>query len=222
MMTLFAFTGSDLTFVTMTRLRLAFSLLSMLALSTGTASAEPQPYTIDEAGSRIVIHVGKTGVFGFAGHEHEVVAPLHRGALVVDPAHVEASSADLSFDARALRVTGRGEPPKDVPKVQETMSGPTCLDAGRFPEIRFVSKAVTVTRPAPLEVTVRGTLTLHGVSREIAVPVRVDLRSDLLDAQGTVALKQSDFGMKPVSVGGVVKVEDEVKIALRLVAHRAP
>jgi polyisoprenoid-binding protein YceI len=206
----------------MTRLRSGLSLLSVLALSTGTASAEPHPYTLDPAQSRIVIHVGKTGVFGFAGHEHEVVAPLHRGALVVDRAQVEASSVDLSFDARALRVTGRGEPPKDVPKVQETMAGPTCLDVGRFPEIRFTSKAISAKGPATceLEVTVRGTLTLHGVSREIAVPVRVDFEGDLLSAQGTTALKQSDFGIKPISVGGVVKVADEVTIDLRLVAHR--
>ena len=36
-----------------------------------------------------------------------------------------------------------------------------------------------------------------------------------------MTLKQTDFGIKPVSTAGVVKVKDEVRIELRLVARRA-
>ena len=206
----------------MSGLRLGLSVVSAFALSSGTARAEPHAYTIDPTASRIVVHVGKTGLFGFAGHEHEVVAPLNRGALVVDPYHVEASAADLELDARSLVVTGRGEPRKDLAKVQETMVGPDCLDAGHFPEIRFVSKAISATRPASggLDVTVSGTLTLHGVSRVIAVHLLADLGGDQLVAKGTVTLKQTAFGIKPISVAGVVKVKDEVQIELRLIARR--
>jgi polyisoprenoid-binding protein YceI len=198
------------------------SVVSVLALASSTARAEPERYTVDLAGSRIVIHVGKTGLLGFSGHEHEVLAPVKRAALVVDPAHVEASSVDVTFDARALRVTDRGESSKDVAKVQETMLGPDCLDTGRFPEIRFVSKVISAKRPARggLDVTVHGTLTLHGVSREVDVPVHVDLGSDL-DVRGTVAIKQTAFAIKPISVAGVVQVKDEVQLELRLVGHRA-
>ena len=203
--------------------RLGLFVVSLVALASRTALADPQTYTVDPTRSRIVIHVGKTGVFGFAGHEHEVLAPVSRAAVIVDPAHLEASSVGLMIDARTLRVTGRGEPAKDVPKVQETMLGPECLDAGRFPEIRFVSKTMSAKRPARggFDVTVRGTLTLHGASHEVDVPVHVDLGGDGLDASGAMTLKQTDFGIKPVSTAGVVKVKDEVRIELRLVARRA-
>ena len=208
----------------MIRSRWGVLVILVWALSGRMASAEPHAYAVDPARSRIVVHVGKTGLFGFAGHEHEVLAPVKRGALVVDLAHVEGSSVDLKVDARALRVTGRGEPPKDVAKVQETMVGPACLDAGRFPEIRFVSKAITAKRRegGGIEVTVQGTLTLHGVSRDVTLPVHVDIDGDMLTAQGALPLKQTDFGIKPISKAGVVKVEDEVRLELRLVARRAP
>lgn len=198
------------------------SVASVLAASSSTAWAQSHPYTIDPAGSHVVVHVGKTGLFGFAGHEHEVRASLGHGTLTFDPAHVDASSADLRFDARALRVADQGEPPKDVPKVQAAMVGPDCLDVRRFPEIRFVSRTIAAKDSARggLEVTVRGTLTLHGVSREVTVPVHVTIGSNLLSATGTMALKQTDFGIKPIAVAGVVKVQDEVRIELTLVARR--
>ena len=196
---------------------------SVVAASGSTAWAQAHPYTIDATQSHIVVHVGKTGLFGFAGHEHEIRAPLGGGTLVVDVAHVEASSADLRFDARTLRVVDQGEPPKDVPKVQEAMVGPDCLDVRRFPEIRFVSKTIGAKDSARggLDVTLRGTLTLHGVSHEVTVPVHVTVANDLLSGTGTMALKQTDFGIKPIAVAGVVKVKDEIRIEVTLVSRRA-
>ncbi len=199
------------------------AVASVLAAWSSTAWAQPHMYTIDREGSHIVVHVGKTGLLGFAGHEHEIRAPLARGTLIVDPTHVETSSADLRFDARTLRVVAQGEPVKDVPKVQEAMLGPECLDVERFPEITFVARTIGARGAARggLEVSVGGTLTLHGVSRDITVPVHAIVGDDLLSATAIMTLKQTDFGIKPISVAGVVKVKDELRIELTLVARRA-
>ena len=122
---------------------LAFMLVfGPLSLTAAPAQAAPSVYTLDPARSRLTIEVGKAGVFGFAGHEHQVVAGTFRGTATFDPERLAQSSVDLTFDAGALRVTGKGEPPEDVPQVQSTMVSPTCLDAGRFPTIRFVSSSV--------------------------------------------------------------------------------
>jgi polyisoprenoid-binding protein YceI len=201
----------------------ALAVASVLASWSSAAWAQAHTYTIDREGSHVVVHVGKTGLFGFAGHEHEIRAPLGRGTLIFDPAHVEMSSADLRFDARTLRVVAQGEPVKDVPKVQEAMLGPECLDVGRFPEITFVASTIGAKGSARggLEVSVGGILTLHGVSRDVAVPAHVVVGDDLLSATAIMTLKQTDFGIKPISVAGVVKVEDELRIELTLVARRA-
>jgi polyisoprenoid-binding protein YceI len=188
------------------------------------ASAEPRRYTVDPGTSRFLVHVGKSGLFGFAGHDHEVVAPVHDGTITIDRDHPESSSVELVFEAAALRVTGRGEPAGDVPKVQDTMVGPQCLDANRFRTIRFASNAVKVTADVQgsMDLVVRGTLTIHGVSREVAVPVHVALGKDSLSASGTMKLQQTAFGIHPVSVGGVVKVKDELEIDWRLAARPGP
>jgi polyisoprenoid-binding protein YceI len=201
----------------------ALAVASVLASWSSSAWAEPHTYTIDRENSQVVVHVGKTGLFGFAGHEHEIRAPLGRGTLIVDPAHVEKSSADLRFDARTLRVVAQGEPVKDVPKVQEAMLGPECLDVGRFPEITFVARTIGAKGSARggLEASVAGTLTLHGVARDLTAPVHVVVGDDLLSATAILTLKQTDFGIKPISVAGVVKVKDELRIELTLVARRA-
>jgi polyisoprenoid-binding protein YceI len=56
---------------------------------------------------------------------------------------------------------------------------------------------------------VHGTLDLHGQSH----PVTVDVSLKDGVYQGTAALKQTEFGIKPVTVaGGTVKVKDEIKV----------
>lgn len=205
------------------RSRLAINALLLPLIISTAASAEPRRYTVDPASSRFTVHVGKTGLFGFAGHEHQVVAPVHEGTITIDRDHPETSAVELEFQASALRVTEQGEPAGDAPKVQEAMVGPKCLDANRFHTIRFVSDAVKVTADAQgaMDLVVRGALTIHGVSREILVPVHVVLGKDSLSATGTTRVQQSAFGIHPISVGGVVKVRDELDLEWRLRARPA-
>jgi len=188
-------------------------------LMAAPADAAPSVYTLDPTRSRMTIEVGKAGVFGFAGHEHQVVAGTFRGTATFDPQRLAQSSVDLTFDAGALRVTGKGEPPEDVPQVQATMVSPTCLDAGRFPAIRFVSSSVAaagVAGPGGGDLIVRGALTLHGITRPLAIRVHLDVAGPTLEATGATTLKQSDFGITPISKAGVVKVKDELTLSWRI------
>jgi polyisoprenoid-binding protein YceI len=191
-----------------------------LALGPGTARAESRQYTLDAKASQIAIHVGKSGLFAFAGHEHDVGVGSFHGKVLVDPDDIRRSTVEIAIDAASLRVTGRGEPAKDVTEVQATMVGPQCLDVARFPSIHFVSKSVTAGASGAREVTIRGDLTLHGVTREIAIPVRLELAGDALQATGAATLRQTDFGIQPISKAGVVKVKDELTLRWHLVGRR--
>lgn len=184
--------------------------------------AETTRYQVDPAASRVLIHVGKAGLLSFAGHEHEVVAPNVHGTVSADPERPAQATVEVTFDAAALRVTGAGEPAKDVEEVQRTMLGPECLDAERFPTIRFVSTSVAAAgeEAGARRLTVHGTLTLHGVSRPITVQARVEFRDDSIEASGTLTLRQTDFGIRPISKAGVVNVKDELDIKWRLVSRR--
>jgi len=199
------------------------SAFGSLLMAAAPAQAAPSVYTLDPAHSRLTIEVGKAGLFGFAGHEHQVVAGTFRGTATFDPERLAQSSVDLTFDAGALRVTGKGEPPEDVPQVQATMVSPTCLDAGRFPTIRFVSRSVAAASavgPNGGEFVLRGELTLHGVTRPLTIHVHLAAAGPTLEATGTTT-KQTDFGITPISKAGVVKVKDELTLSWRI-SGRAP
>jgi hypothetical protein len=49
----------------------------------------------------------------------------------------------------------------------------------------------------------------------------VTLHPESLTAEGSVRLAQRDFGIEPISVGGVVKVKDELEITVAIVARPA-
>jgi polyisoprenoid-binding protein YceI len=200
------------------RVRIA---LALLVFTTSAALGQVRSYEVDARRSQVTITVGKSGLFGFAGHAHEVVAPSVSGEVIADPGDPIGSTVTLSFETAALRVTGRGEPPQDVPKVQANMIGPKVLDVVRFPGITFRSIAVTGRAAAAgaWDLEVSGDLGLHGVTRRLSLPLRVQMEGDSLTASGTAVLRQTDFGIKPLTVGGVVKVKDEVTVIYRIAAR---
>lgn len=199
----------------------AIALAWLLALGAGPALAAGPTYVVDPARSTVRIHVGKAGLFKFAGHEHEVVAPAVIGEVVADAEDLSRSKVSLSFEAAALKLTGSGEPAADVPKVQAKMVGPELLDVTRFPAIVFKSTAVAGREAAKgvYELELTGELALHGVTRSVALPVRVEVSGDTLTASGRAVLRHTDYGLTPVSVAGVVKVKNEIAIDYTIVAR---
>jgi polyisoprenoid-binding protein YceI len=207
----------------MTRQGAALTVLLVgVAVAVIVRGAAARSYTVDASRSSATIEVGKSGVFSFAaGHTHEVLAPAMTGTIAVDvddPAH---SSVRVTIDASALKVTGKGESAGDVPKVQETMSGAQVLDVQRHPTITFASTSVAITNHtgATLDAMVTGQLTIRSVARTISVPVSVRLEGNTLTATGRFPVTQTAYGMKPVSVGGVVSVKDTVNISFTIVGR---
>jgi polyisoprenoid-binding protein YceI len=195
-----------------------------VVLAAGAAARAADVYEVDPAASTMTIHVGKAGLFKFAGHAHEVTAPVFSGRIEADAADLVRSSVTLTFRAADLRVSGEDEPPADLPKVQEAMAGPKVLDAARFDTIRFTSRTVSG-RALPdgvFDLRLEGDLELHGVKRPITVPVRVRRGADgTLTAEGTAVVRQTDFGIQPISVAGVVNVKNELGLTFRILARPA-
>lgn len=206
-------------------LRLTCGIAVVLGATIGSTplGGATRAFTIDPAESRVLIEVGKSGALSFvAGHTHEVEGRSLRGTVEADLEAPEQSRIRLEIDASALRLTGKGDPPKDVPEVQRVMLSDQVLDVTRYRTITFQSTAVSLAnrRPSALDLTVTGTLTLHGVSRTISAPVHVEIASDKLLAGGRFRLKQTDYGIKPVSVAGVVNVKDTLDIEFRIAARQ--
>ncbi len=186
------------------------------------AGAAEVTYLVMPEKSSVRVHVGKAGLFSFAGHRHEVEAPVS-GTVTADAANLSASSVDLAFASALLRVRPEGEPTGDAPKVEMVMHGPEVLDVLRFPEIHFRSKKVVgrALAEGAYELNLVGELSLHGVTREIAIPVKVIIEGRSLTATGRTTVSHDQFGMKPVSAGGgTVKVANAISIDFEIVAEQ--
>jgi hypothetical protein len=154
----------------------------------------------------MTVRVFKAGVLSAFGHDHEIAAPIAGGTV-----DVTAHTVALHTSARALAVKDPGVSEKDRAQIQSTMLGPEVLDAEHNPEIAFRSTSVAAAGEGSWKV--QGNLTLHGESH----PVTVDVRETSGHYEGTARLKQTEFGMKPVKVGGgTVRVKDEVEIQFNI------
>jgi polyisoprenoid-binding protein YceI len=203
--------------------------LPLLAIATvaacvvGLTAQTPEQFVIDPGTSTITLHVGKTGIFSAAGHEHEIVAPVSEGEITLDRLDVSRSRISIRFDAKALKVTGKGEPAGDVAEVQQVMLSDRVLNVQRFPAISFTSRTMSATKRSGDQMTVQvaGDLALHGVTRPLTLPVNVQLTADQIRADGNTVVRQTDFGIQPVKAGGgTVKVKDEVEVSFSLIARR--
>jgi polyisoprenoid-binding protein YceI len=202
------------------RTRLSTVGVAALALAATQLPAGVASYRIDPDASTVRLHVGKTGLFSFAGHTHEVAAPVAEGRVEIDRGDLARSSVHIAFDASALRVTGKGEPEEDVPEVQRTMESERVLGVSKFPRITFDSTAVAALERDGdrLRVRVQGELMLHGRRRSETADVTVTMSGSRLTAKGTFTVKQTDYGIEPVTAGlGTVRVKDEVEIDFTLV-----
>jgi len=171
-------------------------------LPAATNVASPTASSIDFEHSVLTVHVYRSGLFSFAGDNHEIRAAIASGT--VDEV---ARAAEFTVDVREMRVLDPKLSADKRSQVQEKMLGPEVLDAARFPEIKFHSTSVEQKNGNQLFVT--GELSLHGETRAIHVPLEASAHR----FRGSTTLKQTDFGIKPISVGGgTIKVKDEVGI----------
>jgi polyisoprenoid-binding protein YceI len=202
------------------RLILATALTVVLSGGHPLGAAASRTFAVDPEQSHALIAVGKSGAFSFAGHTHEVEAPLTSGLVHLDIDDPSRSDVRLEFNAAAMRVTGKGESASDVPKVTATMLSDAVLDVNRYPAITFESTSVTGKgSAAAFDLSVAGKLSIHGKTQTVTAPVSVKVAGNQLTASGRFLIKQTDFGITPVSVGGVVKVKDELNITFTIAAR---
>jgi polyisoprenoid-binding protein YceI len=190
-----------------TRLILIAAFLPLVLVAR---SADAQSHAIDTKRSTVTVRVFKSGLFRAFADDHVIAAAVAEGSL--DDS--STPNARVVIDVRAMRVLDPNLSPEKRNEVQTRMLGPEVLDADRFPQIRF--RSMTIQRQGAADRwSIQGELSLHGQTR----PVKVDAVRDRGRYKGTTSLKQSDFGITPISIaGGTVKVKDELKIDFDIAA----
>ena len=225
-------------------IRTALSLISLVALlagcsapvppqapAAGTGASEPgdawytraaaagqKVYRIDASQSLIAVTVRRGGAFARFGHDHVIASRSVSGYAAPD-----AGRADFRFrldqmtvDEAALRTEAGLDTQPDADAIAGTRNNmlTRVLEAERYPLVSLHAAPV----PGKPD-TLRLAVTLHGVTRSVDVPTRIERSARQLVASGSLTLNQTDFGITPMSVmGGAMTVQDPMELRFRIVA----
>lgn len=209
--------------------RVAAAVFCLAVAGTGRSGAQeaPRSYVVDRERSSLFLVTHRAGLLSFFGHEHAIVPGEWRAEMcLAEPiprsAHgkVVMQSRSLVIDsdsARALAGLGGGPGEDDVLEIQRKMLDAEHLDAQAYPEIVLTIDSVASDRESSL--VGYGRFTLHGITRDVSVPMRIESPNDgTTRLSGVLRVRQRDFGIEPESTAGLVKVSNDVDLHFLLVA----
>jgi polyisoprenoid-binding protein YceI len=111
---------------------------------------------------------------------------------------------------------------KDRREIERTMKQEV-LELSKYPEILYAAPDASLRRAGDgqFEVTLPGSLSLHGVTQREPISARATVMGTMLRAFGEFTLRQPDYDIAPVTVaGGALRVKDELKGTFDIVARR--
>ncbi len=178
-------------------------------------------YSIDVAKSRFTARAFATGLLSAMGHNPTLAIREYTGEATFSPGNLEQATIRFTVQSASLTVTDDISQ-KDRTELENKMRQEV-LETSAYPEIVFESSKIS---PSQLgentySVNIAGNLTLHGTSRNETIYAQVTLAGETLRAFGEFSLRQTDYGIKLVSVaGGTLKVKDEVKVTFDFTARK--
>jgi hypothetical protein len=183
------------------------------------ASGRPV-FRVDPGRSLVVIRVFRAGSLARVGHDHVVASHDLRGYVAPDAGRADlyVRLDELVVDEPELRAQAQlatHPSAEDIAGTRRNMLNE--LEADRFPFalIRIAGNGAKGDEPLSVAIS------LHGATRSVEVPVTLATAGDELSVSGKMTLRQTDFGVKPLSVlGGALQVEDEVQLAFTIRARR--
>ena len=188
--------------------------------ATANLSFDGAEYKIDAAHSRFMVKALAGGLFSAFAHDHNIAIRDFGGSVRFTYDTVSPASLHLVIKSASLAITDKVSD-SDREKIEKTMREEV-LQAGAHPEIIFNSSEVEASKVSDSQyrARIKGDLSLRGVTKSVVINAQLGFGNGSLRAQGAFTLKQSEYGIKPVSVaGGTIKVKDELKFTFDIAAH---
>lgn len=162
----------------------------------------------------IVVHRG--GTLARLGHDHVVASRTIEGFVAPQQQRADFHFRldQMSVDETVLRTAAGFDTQPSTDAIAGTRSNmlTRVLDAEHYPDV-----AVSVTRSGDV---ISAAITLHGVTRTMQIPVRIEENGGGLTVQGATSLRQTDFALVPFAVlGGAIAVQDQLDLRFKLVAR---
>ncbi|OBH81102.1 S-adenosyl-L-methionine-dependent methyltransferase [Mycobacterium scrofulaceum] len=169
-------------------------------------------WSLDASDGELLLATGVQGRAARMGHRLTIA--MTRWHATVSWAGSEPAAVELVVETDSLEVL-RGEggvkglsaPEKALVRSNALKS----LDANRFPEIRFVARAVDKTDDG---YRLSGELTVRGKTRAHEIELRTDDLGDEWRMTAESTVRQTDYGVKPYSLlMGSLQVADDVALS---------
>ena len=131
------------------------------------------------------------------------------GALIAKDVRVDVDMTKLVSDQsrRDDVVRGRG------------------LETTKFPTASFTATEIALPADAasgsPINVTAKGKLTLHGVTKDVEVPVAAQVFNGNIEIAANISVAMAEYGIDPPSLAGFVTVDDTGVIEFKLLLSRS-
>ena len=186
------------------------------------AALVQDPYLIDARESSFTAKVEVGGLLSVFGHDHTVAMREFTGAARFDPETLNGAALRFSIRADSLEEVGKGFSDEDRQKITREIHE-KALEVSKYPEILFESRGLTARRAAggAYDIEIRGILTLHGVTRPVTIPARLQVQGDRLTARGTFTVRHSDYGIERLSAAaGTVQAKDEIVLSFHIVGRK--
>jgi|SRR5665213_2466267 len=177
-------------------------------------------FLIDTSGSKFTVQAFSAGLLSSFGHNPIIAIRDFDGQIRIDRETLQ--DGHMRVDVHTKRMDLVDQMKSDDRKKLEQEMYANVLNVDQFPTASFESKEISVQKlGGDLAMAhVEGQLAFHGVTRAFPIDARVTRMGTMLRISGQCTLRQSDFGIKPVSfAGGALKLKDELKFSFELVAR---
>jgi polyisoprenoid-binding protein YceI len=174
-------------------------------------------FLIDPSVSRFTVQAFATGLLSAFGHNPTIGIRDYDGEIQCVPATYEKALLRVTVRTGAMDVLD--EMKNDDRRKLEELMYQEVLDISRFPTAVYESREIKVQKLSNelLLARVNGELSFHGVTHNHSFEARVMDMGTMLRISGEFSLRQSEYGIKPVSfAGGALRLKDEIKFKFEL------
>jgi polyisoprenoid-binding protein YceI len=181
----------------------------------------PVTFQIDPSASRFVVQAFATGLLSVFGHNPRIAIADFDGQVEFIPETFEKAKAKVTVQTSRMEVLDEMKR-DDRKKLEQEMYGKV-LDVDDFPTAVFETTNVIVRKLDQdlLAAQVTGELSFHGVTKTETFDARAATMGSTMRVSGEFTLRQSDYGIKPLSfAGGALRLKDELKFTFELIARK--
>lgn len=199
--------------------------LAILATVAAPSVQAADTYKIVGAKSRVTIFSKTTspvaGLISRLAHTREMRTSSVSGSVVMD-GPCKPKSVDVSVSASSLSVVKKDDLNDDNLVTVDKVTRDKILEAGTYPKITFKSSGMNLKfTGSNFKGSVKGSFTLHGVTKKVSVPMSGSVAGNTIKAKGSLSIDQTTYGITLLSfMGGMVSVTDPVTINLDITASK--